>query len=228
MIRYFYHKIEIVLLWYAVSSGYAFLRLERSLLRWRRTAVRRRFVCLDFMNVGYLQLSSGNSAPNWGNNHHLTIQFEGSMHSFKRQGACVKGQALVGRLWQKSKCSRSDRYVPTSFCYITVRYVTKTWSVVPLDKKIHILLSQVYCVWQVVKTQTVIFNNPVFVEFNIKSYSKILIFCMDSSQLTKPGEWFPPLFFDTWKFWRQFSVLINIYLILTVAFCNQERWHCQL
>jgi hypothetical protein len=103
MIRYFYHKIEIVLFWYAVSSGYAFLRLERSLLRWRRTAVRRRFVCLDFMHVGYLQLSSGNSAPNSGNNHHLTIQFEGSMHSFKRQGACVKGQALVGRLWQKSQ-----------------------------------------------------------------------------------------------------------------------------
>ena len=31
-----------------------------------------------------------------------------------------------------------------------------------LNKKIHILLSQVYCVWQVVKTPTVIFNNPVF------------------------------------------------------------------
>ena len=28
----------------AVFSSYAFLRLERSLLRWRRTAVRRRFV----------------------------------------------------------------------------------------------------------------------------------------------------------------------------------------
>ena len=32
------------LLWCAVCSSYAFLRLERSLLRWRRTAVRRRFV----------------------------------------------------------------------------------------------------------------------------------------------------------------------------------------
>jgi len=39
---------------------YVLLRLERSLLRWRRTAVRRRFVCLHFMNVGQLQLSSGN------------------------------------------------------------------------------------------------------------------------------------------------------------------------
>ena len=36
-----------------------------------------------------VQLSSGNSAPNSGNNHHLTIPFEVCMHSFKRQGACV-------------------------------------------------------------------------------------------------------------------------------------------
>jgi hypothetical protein len=50
------------------------------------------------MNVGQLQLSSDNSAPNSGNNHHLTIPFEGGMHSFKRQGACGKGKALVGRL----------------------------------------------------------------------------------------------------------------------------------
>jgi len=50
------------------------------------------------MNVGQLQLSSGNSAPNSGNNHHLTIPFEGGMHSFKRRGVCVKGKALVGRL----------------------------------------------------------------------------------------------------------------------------------
>ena len=40
------------------------------------------------MIVG-VQLSSGNSAPNSGNNHHLTIPFEGGIHSFKRQGACV-------------------------------------------------------------------------------------------------------------------------------------------
>jgi hypothetical protein len=30
-----------------------------------------------------------------------------------------------------------------------------------LNKKIHIFLSQVYCVWQVAKTPTIIFNNPV-------------------------------------------------------------------
>ena len=52
--------------------------------------MRRRFVCLHFMNVGQLQLSSGNSASNSGKNHHLTVPFEGGMHSFNRQGACVK------------------------------------------------------------------------------------------------------------------------------------------
>ena len=60
--------------------------------------MRRRFVCLHFMKVGQLQLSSGNSAPNSGNNHHLTIPFEGGMHSFKRQGACVKGKAVWNEL----------------------------------------------------------------------------------------------------------------------------------
>ena len=52
--------------------------------------MRMRFVCLHFMNVGQLQLSSGSSAPNSGRNYHLTIPFERGMHSFKRQGACVK------------------------------------------------------------------------------------------------------------------------------------------
>jgi len=42
-----------------------------------------------FKMIFGLQFSSGNSAPNSVNNHHLTIQFEGGMHSFKRQGACV-------------------------------------------------------------------------------------------------------------------------------------------
>jgi len=40
------------------------------------------------MTVGVKQ-SSGYSAPNSGNNHHLAIPFEGGMHSFNRQGACV-------------------------------------------------------------------------------------------------------------------------------------------
>jgi len=42
-----------------------------------------------FKMIVVVQLSSVNSAPNSGNNHHLTIPFEGGMHSFKRQGVCV-------------------------------------------------------------------------------------------------------------------------------------------
>ena len=52
--------------------------------------MRRRFVCLHFLNVGQLKLSSGNSATNSAKNHDLTIPFEGGMHNFKRQGVCVK------------------------------------------------------------------------------------------------------------------------------------------
>ena len=52
--------------------------------------MRAHFVCLYFMNVGQLQLSSGNSAPNSVKNHHLTVPFECGMHSFKRQSAYVK------------------------------------------------------------------------------------------------------------------------------------------
>ena len=50
---------------------------------------------LFFLHAGLLKIivgvqsSSGNSAPNSGSNHHLTIPFEGGMHSFKRQYECV-------------------------------------------------------------------------------------------------------------------------------------------
>ena len=43
---------------------------------------------------------------------------------------------------------------------LPVRYVTITWSVVLLNKKTHILLAQVYCVRQVVKTPIIILNDP--------------------------------------------------------------------
>jgi hypothetical protein len=98
------------LLWCAVCSSYAFLHLERSLLRRRRTAIE-------------------------------TIPAD-----------------MVQTVW-------NELDYRVDVCRITkgtpVRYVTKTWIVVLLNKKIHILLSQVHCVWQVVKTPTIIFNNPV-------------------------------------------------------------------
>jgi hypothetical protein len=43
-----------------------------------------------------------------------------------------------------------------------VRYVTKAWSVVLLNKEMHILLLQVYCVWRVIKASTIISNNPIY------------------------------------------------------------------
>ena len=52
-----------------------------------------------------------------------------------------------------------------------IRYVTKTWSVVLLNKGIHILLSQAYCVWQVVKTLTNISNNPVLICHGITGWT---------------------------------------------------------
>ena len=43
-----------------------------------------------FKMIEGVQLSSGNSAPNSGNNHHLPVPFEGGIHSFKRQsGVCI-------------------------------------------------------------------------------------------------------------------------------------------
>ena len=62
-------------------------------------------------------------------------------------------------IWDRSICiflfNRTTYRAP-------IRYVTKTWNVLLLNKKIHILQPQVYCVWQVVKTLTIISNNPVF------------------------------------------------------------------
>ena len=57
-----------------------------------------------------------------------------------------------------------------------VRYVTNTWSVVLLNKKIHILLSQVYCVWQVVKTLTIISNNPEYYYPSIHQIFQVVSF----------------------------------------------------
>ena len=115
------------------------------------------------MIVG-VKLSSGNS----GNNHHLTILFEGGMHSFKRCCVCVS------RNWRHESeppLKPSQLTCGTNLIIVLrfvksqrtpVRYVTKPWNVVLLNKKKHELLSQAYCVWHVVKTPTNIFNNSVF------------------------------------------------------------------
>jgi len=112
-----------------------------------------------FKMIVRVQLSSGNSAPNSGNNHHLTIPFEGGMHSFKRQGACVsrnwryeserplKTSPLT---WYKQFGTNSIivlMFVDHKGCTYRapVRYVTKTWSVILLNKKKNIY-SDLKCV----------------------------------------------------------------------------------
>ena len=49
-----------------------------------------------------------------------------------------------------------------------------------------ILLSQVYCVWQVVKTPTIIFNNPVYTWLNHVMSRKMFVFCLIIFCLTRP------------------------------------------
>ena len=46
-------------------------------------------------------------------------------------------------------------------CHLILQMQPNVISFSLLNKKTHILLSEVYCAWQVVKTQTVILNNPV-------------------------------------------------------------------
>jgi len=102
------------------------------------------------MIVG-VQFPNSNSAPNSVNNHHLTILFEGGMHRFKRQGACVS------RNWRYES---EPPLKPSQLTYGTnsiivlmfvdsqraiVRYVTKTWSVVLLNKNTYTPISSVLC-----------------------------------------------------------------------------------
>ena len=50
-----------------------------------------------------------------------------------------------------------------------------------LNNKIHILLSQVYCVWQVVKTQTIISNNHVYLRLQSHRGHRCVIVCCPST-----------------------------------------------
>ena len=51
----------------------------------------------------------------------------------------------------------------------TCKVHNKTWSVVLLNKKKHLLLSQAYYVWQAVKTPTIISNNPVYAVTTVRT-----------------------------------------------------------
>ena len=138
------------------------------------------------MIVG-VQFSSGNSAPNSGNNHHPTIPFEDGMHSFKRQGACVS------RSWRyesepQLKPSPLTCYKQFGTISIIVLMFVESQSVhiestckiskkkiaFLLNKKIHIPLSQAYCVRQVVKIPTIILNNPVLLWQNKEDHARFV------------------------------------------------------
>jgi len=98
----------------------------------------------------------------------------------------LTGALYVQPLWSYKQDNRvrsngddfkggSDSYLQFSIDRAPVRYVTKTWSVVLLNKKIQILLSQVYCVWKVVKTPTVISNNPVYTLYDCQVRNMVLV-----------------------------------------------------
>jgi len=74
------------------------------------------------MIVG-VQMSSGNYAPNSENNHHLTIPFEGGMHSFKRQDGVYLGTEGTNqnRHWNHHRwhATNSLERNPLSCCRIT-------------------------------------------------------------------------------------------------------------
>jgi hypothetical protein len=80
----------------------------------------------------------------------------------------------------------------------------KTWSDVLLNKKIHILLSQAYCVRQVVKTPTIIFNNPVYVLFIT---SVILCIDLDNNSTLKSA-------IPTYHIFNQLQTVTKVLILL--------------
>jgi len=147
--------------WCAVCTSYAFLRLERSLLRcyspghivlqmqphvisFHGVTSRIRFMLLLFPQV----------FQNWRYESELPLK-PPPLTCYKQFGT----NSIIVLMFVESQ--RVHIWAP-------VRYETKTWRVVLLNKKIHILLSQVYCEWQVVKTPTIISNNSVLLVFIFK------------------------------------------------------------
>jgi hypothetical protein len=70
------------------SSIYVFFYLTEQRYQFSLHTLQVLYMCTVCDSTGLfemtvrVQLSSGNSAPNSGNNHHLTIPFEGGMHNF--------------------------------------------------------------------------------------------------------------------------------------------------
>jgi len=151
------------LLWCAMCSSYAFLRLERNLLRWRRKA----FCVLTFYECRSVtivqrqfrtqfrkQPLSDNSIWRW------YAQFP--------ETGCVCKRRSTGR---PSVTEEQVEQVRQAFIRSTRKPIARgnreldipqptVWRILRKRLKLK-LLSQEYCVWQVVKTPTIISNNPV-------------------------------------------------------------------
>jgi hypothetical protein len=127
-----------------------FIRFPLSLMSWHVMSCHVNVYTGLFKMIVEVQLSSGNSAPNSGNSHHLTVPFEGGMHSFNRQGACVyRNRRYESEPPLKPSPLTCYRQFETNSVIVLiflesqrvhiyrapVSYVTKTWSVVLLNKK---------------------------------------------------------------------------------------------
>jgi len=76
--------------------------------------------------------------------------------------------------------------------YRTPHIIKENYENLLIHRCNYIQLSQVYCVWQVVKTPTIIFNNPVFIYYNDLSlcdttqYHALSVKLYNTNQQTAP------------------------------------------
>jgi len=67
--------------------------------------------------------------------------------------------------------------------YCTPHVIKENYENFLIHRCNYILLSQVYCVWQVVKTPTIVLNNPVFPVYNV--YKNVLsVYFLSFNQMT--------------------------------------------
>ena len=146
-------KSQSFLVWCAVCSSYAFLCLEHSLLRWWSDAAClatsfSRYNPMWFLSMG---LHQGSGLCSYSSRKYPGTEGTNQNCYWNHH----RWHATNSLEWTRLSCWCLQNHKWCTY-RAPVRYVTKTWGVVQLNKKIHILLSEVYCVWQVVKTPTII------------------------------------------------------------------------
>jgi hypothetical protein len=93
-----------------------------------------------------------------------------------------------------------------------------------LNKKIHILLSQAYCVRQVVKTPTIISNNPVYIEVIRQSQTNLFSECTILYDMFR-GTWRAPgeaQYIHNTLNWK-YKVLYNEIIYHFYVSCNEVK-----